>query len=300
MNIAQLQAYEPMLKLASHWAGKGIDDFSLAKTGKGYTVTFTPGGPFYREWLPEAYIEFSPANGVWMLQAGDIQVFNSGCPFAELVMELRGYLPSTDMLAEDTICLDIGTGSSGYLGLVCSKLSPRGTSLFLEADPRAFGNCMKNVMRNGLSNYFLFQQAVSPNLDPVVFSLSDEVGGSRIGDTGGGMRVEAETITLERLLQIADAREDSTIFVKMDIEGTENALTEHITECLERHSNAFFSIASYHKVDGEETNEYLMREFGKTASLMCVATPPRHRTTYVCHRDNEAGCTALERVASAG
>lgn len=293
LKLMRLKAYERMLHdahLAAHCRVPA--DFQIDKHGSGYVLTLD-NLRGHQAWLNKIFLEYIPSANIWRTSLEGDEIFTLGCPISELIAEIKGYLPY--QVISDAICIDAGTGSSGLFGLCCSKLAPKGHFYFIEADPRPLKNCAHNIRINQLKNYFILPFALTSESRQLAFSIYQEVGASRISDSGD-LLLKVQGITIEQVLMLAGAKPDNHVYFKMDIEGGETDLIDGVSESILKYPRIIYSIASYHMVGDEPAWKILHRGLKRYDYISGGTFFPRHTTTILCHKDNEMALHDLQGI----
>jgi FkbM family methyltransferase len=128
------------------------------------------------------------------------------------------------------IVVDLGA-NIGYFTLIFAKLvGDTGRVYAFEPDPENFALLKKNVEINGYKNVVLVQKAVSNQTGKTKLYLSEEnVGDHQIFDSKYGRKsIEIETVTLDEYF-----KDEAVDFVKIDIQGAEQATLEGATKFLQ-------------------------------------------------------------------
>lgn len=128
------------------------------------------------------------------------------------------------------IVVDLGA-NIGYYTLIFARLvGEKGKVYAFEPDPENFALLKKNVEINGYKNVILVQKAISNQTGKTRLYLSDEnVGDHQIFDSKYGRKsIEIETVTLDEYF-----KDEAVDFVKIDIQGAEQAALEGATKFLQ-------------------------------------------------------------------
>ncbi len=128
------------------------------------------------------------------------------------------------------VIVDLGA-NIGYYTLIFARLvGEKGRVYAFEPDPENFALLKKNVEINGYKNVVLVQKAVSNLTGKTRLYLSDEnVGDHQIFDSKFGRKsIEIETVSLDDYF-----KDEAVDFVKIDIQGAEQAALEGATKFLQ-------------------------------------------------------------------
>ena len=173
---------------------------------------------------------------------------------------------------------DIVFDCGAYCGVVTYYLSqlvgPTGRVYAFEPDDSNYQMLLENIKKHNLTNVTPVKKGVYSKSTTVSFSNTSSPL-SVIAPTGSAGTTDIEVISL------ADAYKQFGLthldFVKMDIEGAELEVIEGAKKFLQD-KEVHFAIASYHRVDGQQTCvtlEKLFAEMGyesETGSPRCLTT----------------------------
>jgi FkbM family methyltransferase len=168
-------------------------------------------------------------------------------------------------LKEGSVFIDIGA-NVGYHTLLASCLVGRSGSVFsIEASPVNFATLQRNLFRNRSTNVVAINKAVSREPGRVVLYAGGPHTGLATTDASRGFPAvaEVEALPLERALDLQTLRK--TRLIKMDVEGGEIPILEHILETRDLYSDDIeiiveLSVAS-DAVEWSKRNSILCRFF---------------------------------------
>ncbi len=128
--------------------------------------------------------------------------------------------------------LDLGA-HLGYFTLLLSRLvGPGGRVIAFEAFPEVFSILEENVRLNSCNNVVVVNKAVAAHSGPVVLGRVDDDPVSSTAVLGGGRPVaEVAAVAID---QYFDATSGKISFVKMDVEGAEDAVLGGMEQILQR------------------------------------------------------------------
>ncbi len=264
-------------------------DFYLERIGDWYAVKFTSTLGYLPCWKYEPLVRYSFHHKAWETKIGTARFFTSGCPFFELICELRGYTLPMTVTAEDVV-LDAGPWN-GISGMYFSSVVKKGKVIFLEPDEDSADYLEGQIKTNGFLNAQIVRKALYSRDGEISFQRRP-LGASSITESAGDGAVES--ITLQKL--ISEHAPQGIDYFKMDIEGAEVDVAEDLAKYISENSKSWAAIASYHKIAGEKSYVHLEKCFARYPDLIFKTAYPYHQTTFVANVKNETAVKAIKRV----
>lgn len=138
-------------------------------------------------------------------------------------------------LAPGMTFVDIGAHVGYYSVLAARRVSPGGLVYAFEPSPRNYELLLANVWRNGLTNVVCFPWAVSDHMGFLDLFLDERnTGDNRIFQDGRGPGVSVRAVALDALPSIRPPID----VVKIDVQGSEEAVIDGMKHLLSRSPNA--------------------------------------------------------------
>lgn len=265
-------------------------DFYLERFGDWYAVKFASVLGYRPIWKYEPMVRYNFLRKAWEIKIGLAHFFTSGCPFYELVCELRGYtLPGTIM--PDSVVLDAGPWN-GISGMYFSAAAREGRVIFLEPDDASADFISNEIKINGFSNTKLVRKAIYSRSGEVNFQ-SRPLGVSSIVEHGSAV---VEAVSLGRL--ISEYVPEGIDFFKVDIEGAETVIADDLAKYISENHGSWAAIASYHKVGDVKSCVALEKCFSRYPDLVFKTAYPYHQTTFVANVKNTAVVDGIRKITS--
>jgi FkbM family methyltransferase len=190
---------------------------------------------------------YSYANKNWAVTRNTIRLLFDDNPYY-LMNEFDAYLRYRKIQKGDKV-IDAGA-HIGTFSLMAAKLvGPEGFVYAFEPDTINYQKLLRNIRSNGIANIKVFNMGLWKSADKLYFHSSGDLGSSIQADSSNGS-VIIDVINLDNFWN--SENNPAINFIKMDIEGAEIEALEGAANLL-KHCNVSLSIASYHKVNGEET-----------------------------------------------
>lgn len=177
---------------------------------------------------------------------------------------IKGYTKNRELKETDTV-IDAGA-YPGEFTIYAAKKAKK--VIALEPDSKNLNRLRKNIGLNGLDNVDIVPKVLWSNEEEVCFNSKGELDSSISKDSESMI----ESTTLDSLAENKDID-----FVKMDVEGAEIEALKGAQQLLQE--GTYFSVASYHKLDGERTFRILEDLFDK-AGYRCETGFEEHLTTW--------------------
>ncbi|WP_432737632.1 FkbM family methyltransferase [Maridesulfovibrio sp. FT414] len=265
-------------------------DFYLEKIGDWYAVRFTQALGYRPVWKYEPLVRYSFQHKAWECKIGTARFLTSGCPFFELICELRGYtLAGT--VPQDAVVLDAGPWN-GISGMYFSAAARKGLVILLEPDNESADYLAGEIQMNHFSNTELVRKALYVRSGEVGFQHRD-FGASSIAS--GSVMVVPSIGLRELAAKYAPGGID---FFKVDIEGAEVAVADDLARYISENKGSWAAIASYHKVDGVKSFIKLEKCFSRYPELVFKTVYPYHQTTFVANAENEDVARSIRKLTS--
>ncbi|TRZ53596.1 FkbM family methyltransferase [bacterium] len=192
-------------------------------------------------------------------------------PWNHYKTELEGYIRHRDIKPGDYI-LDAGAYRGHFAIYAAIKAGPEGKVIAFEPTPWIRKLLIKNVAANSLRNVSVCGSLLWDSNSTINFCA---IGSASHVSTSGNMLLPSSTI--DTVLDRHRIDPQIISFVKMDIEGAEIQAIQGAQRLIEQ-GNAFWSVASYHIVDGEPTAGFIERYFSERGYTV-KTDYPQHLTT---------------------
>jgi len=174
----------------------------------------------------------------------------------------------------------------GYFAIYLShQVGPKGHIICFEPEQNNYNLLQKNIKINNLKNITLIKKGLWHSLAnlPIITRGS---GSTLIESVTNG-----QTVTVNSLDNELTSRGITRVnAITMDIEGSEIQALKGCEQTTLNNPDIKFAIASYHKVNGQQTSKSLEPIF-KNIGLQTITSFPRHLTTYAqqqpFHRPSE-------------
>lgn len=192
-----------------------------------------------------------------------------------LAFEVSGYTKYAKLKKGD-IVVDGGAYSGFFTIYAAKKVGPKGKVLAFEPDPFNYHLLKKNLALNDIKNVILIKKGLYSRDTTLPFYIQG-IGSSIIIPKGKKPINKVSVVSLDDELKRLDV--SRVHFVKMDIEGGEIEAIKGCLQTIKDNPNIHLAIASYHLVQGKETNIFLERFFKKNG-LEVLTEKGEHPTTY--------------------
>lgn len=192
-----------------------------------------------------------------------------------LAEEVSGY-NKYYKLKQGDIVVDAGAYSGFFTIYASKKVGKNGKVISFEPDPFNFHLLKRNVALNKLTNVALINKGLYSK-DATLSFYVQGIGSSFVIPKGKDVINKAIAVSLDSELKRLGI--EKVDFIKMDIEGGEIEAVKGFVQTIEQNPNIHFAIASYHRVNGKETNVFLEKFFPRIG-LKVVTEKGEHPTTY--------------------
>lgn len=260
-----------------------VPDFVITKTGLSrYRLNFTDKFGY----VPKGYqseFRYDPTNLTWEVKIGKIALLSATNPIFQLINELRGYLLLNNLKSGD-IVIDVGASDGFITNYFAKKVGSKGRVIALEPD-----TTLQWIEKS--KNIVVIPACLAKQSGQTIFSF-DTFGASHIDSKG----VTVTAISFNDLIQ--SYPKAKITYIKLDIEGAEIDIIDDLLAFTAKNLRVVIAIASYHKVNGEETWKTIEAKARAHPEVFAKTVYPYHATTYLLNPKNRVLIQKLKSLPS--